>query len=222
MRRLLIGILVVHLAVPAMAAQGPPSLATRLDRQTLAAVRPLLDSARRDSVSVQALENKALEGVAKRISPVRIVAAVRQLLAELRDARILLRSAAPGMSLSEEEIVAAADAQRRGVPAAEVAKLRRHAPSTTELIVAYTVLGDLVQRGVPADAARAVIEQLLAAAVPAAHMAEIPARMDVGLRVGAPPLDALRNALPIPVRPLRPVPPGATRSTPEPNRPGRP
>jgi hypothetical protein len=222
MRWLIFGVVALHLALPALAAQGSPSLARSLDSQTLAALRPILDSARRDSVPVRPLEDKALEGVAKHVAPLRILAAVRQLRTELKDARTLLHSAAPAVVVSEEEIVAAADAQRRGVPAPELATLRRHAPPTADLIVAYTLLGDLVQRGVPSDQARVVIEQLLAAGVPPAHMAEIPARMDVGLRVGAAPLDALRNALPTPLRPPQPLPPTGTPPRPVPNRPSHP
>jgi hypothetical protein len=186
------------------AAQGPPGLERRLDPQTLALVRAIVDSAQADSVPVSALEDKALEGVAKHMPPVRILSAVRQLAAELRDARALLRTAAPRAALSDDETIAAADARRRDVPAVELAALRREVPPATRLVVPYTVLGDLVQRGVPASEAREVIAQLIAAGVPASQIAEIPARMDVGLRVGAPPLDALRNALPAPLRPVKP------------------
>ncbi len=197
-------------AAAALAAQGPPALEARLDPPTLAAVRAIIDSARRDSVPFQELEDKALEGVAKRVDPRRIVAAIRQLATELREARAFLRAAAPRDPLGDGEIVAAADARRRGVPAAGISGLRAHVPSTAPLVVAFTVLGDLVQRGVPAAEARRIIEQLIAAGVPAQQIAEIPARMDVGLRVGAPPLDALRGALPIPLRPVKPLPPGGT------------
>ncbi|MBI4420141.1 MAG: hypothetical protein HY560_04885 [Gemmatimonadetes bacterium] len=134
---------------------------------------------------------------------------MRQLAGELREARALLRAAAPSAPLAEAEIVAAAQARARGVPAAEVRALRSQVQAATPLVVAFTVLGDLVQRGVAADQALDVIAQLIRAGVPAQQVAEIPARMDVGLRVGAPPLDALRSALPIPIRPFRrpPTPP---------------
>ncbi len=207
MRGLLLAAAIGHIATASVAAQGRPTLEARLDPQTLAAVRAIIDSARRDSVPSQVLEDKALEGVAKRVPPPRIVAAVRQLSAELRDARALLRAAAPRAPLADEELVAAADARRRGVPTAEVSALRSHVPATAPLVVAFTVLGDLVQRGVRADQAREVIEQLIAAGVPAQQIADIPARMDVGLRVGAPPLDALRSALPMPLRPVKPPQP---------------
>jgi hypothetical protein len=221
MRRFVLTVLLGCLAAAPLAAQGRPPLEQRLDPQTLAALRPILDSAGSDSVPVQALVDKALEGVAKHVPLVRIIAAVRQLAAELHDARTLLRSA-PGVAVSDGEIVAAADARRRGVPAKDVATLRSHAPPATSLVVAYTVLGDLVQRGVPADQARMVIEQLLAAGVPAQQIAEIPARMDVGLRVGAPPLDALRGALPMPLRPVKPPQPGAPSPKPNLSEPARP
>lgn len=198
------------LAAAALAAQTPPALARRLDPRTLAAVRAIIDSARRDSIPTQALEDKALEGAAKRVPPPRIVAAVGQLAGELRDARTLLREAAPRATLAGGEIIAATDARRRGVPGEEIAGLRRHVAPQASLIVPLTVLGDLVQRGIPADRAREVVEQLLDAGVTAQQLADIPPRMDVGLRVGAPPLDALRSALPIPLRPVTPPRPGAT------------
>lgn len=218
MRGLLLVAAIAQIATAPVTAQSRPTLEGRLDPQTLAAVRTIIDSARRDSVPSQVLEDKALEGVAKRVPPPRIEAAVRQLATELREARALLRAAAPRAALADDEIVAAGDARRRGVPAAEVSALRSHVPPTAPLVVAFTVLGDLVQRGVPADQARQVIEQLIAAGVPAQQIVDIPARMDVGLRVGAPPLDALRSALPMPLRPVT-LPPTPPR--PNPNGHGR-
>ena len=212
--RLVLGVLLSLLGPSVAAAQGRPPLTQRLDPQTLAALRPILDSATTDSIPVSALEDKAHEGVAKRVPALRIVGVVRQLSAELRDARTLLRSAAPAAVVSGDEVIAAADARRRGIPAAEISTLRSHVPPATGLVIPYTVLGDLMQRGIPVDEARSIIEQLITAGVPASQMAEIPARMDVALRVGAPPLDALRNALPVPLRPLRPAPPPAA---PKPN-----
>ncbi len=200
-------------AAPA-AAQG--RLEARLDPQTLASLRPLFDAARRDSIPLSALEDKALEGAAKRVPGERIVAALHRLADELRAARALLRGAAESAPLPDAEIVAAADATRRGVPPGEIAALGRRAPATVGLVVPLTVLGDLVQRGVPADEARRVLEELLDAGVTPEQLAEIPARVDIALRVGAPPLEALRNALPVPVRP---GPPGQPPAGPPPSGP---
>lgn len=202
-RSLLLAVLAGPVAAATLMAQERPPLEARLDPPTLVAVRAIIDSARADSVPTRALEDKALEGAAKRVPAPRIVAAVRQLAVDLKEARALLRAASPRAPLAEEEIVAAAQARARGVPAGEVQALRNHVPPATPLVVAFTVLGDLVQRGVAADQALDVIEQLIGAGVPAQQIGEIPVRMDVGLRVGAPPLDALRSALPIPIRPFR-------------------
>ena len=192
------------IAAALLAAQGRPALEARLDRETGAAVRAIIDSAGRDSVPSRPLENKALEGAAKRVPPPRIIAAVHQLFLELREALALLRASAPDDPISDGQIIAVADVRRRGVPAAELSALRRHVPATAPLVVSFTVMGDLVQRGVPAAEARRVIERLITAGAASREIAEVPARMDVGLRVGAPPLDALRGALPIPLRPGRP------------------
>ena len=94
-RRLLLPIVLGHLAAATLTAQGRSPLEARLDPQTLVAVRAIVDSARGDSVPSRVLEDKALEGAAKRVPPPRIVAAVRQLAADLREARALLRAAAP-------------------------------------------------------------------------------------------------------------------------------
>ncbi|HKI96126.1 MAG TPA: hypothetical protein VJ992_12640 [Gemmatimonadales bacterium] len=216
MRGILLVTVLVPLTATTLAAQGGSPLQQRLDRQTFEAVRAIMDSARAYSVPTGPLADKALEGAAKHVPAARILAAVRQLRNELADARGLLRAGAPGAPLGTEEIVAAADAQRRGVPAADVTQLRHDVPTATSLVVPLTVLGDLIQRGVPADQARGVIEQLVTAGVSAQQIADVPSRMDVGLKVGAPPLDALRSASPIPLHPLPPTRPGAT--PPVPNR----
>jgi hypothetical protein len=217
----LLAALIGQLATRVVAAQTPPPLTQRLNARALVALRPIFDSARIDSLPVPTLEDKALEGSAKHVPAMRIVAAVRQLATDLRDARNILRSAAPGATLSHGEITAAADARHRGVPATEIAGLRRQVPQTTGLVVAFTVLGDFVQRGVPADQARAVIERLLATGVPPSQIAELPSQVDVGLRLGALPADALRNALPLPLRAPKPgkLPPGRP---PRPNVPSHP
>jgi len=202
--------IVVLLCAGVLPLAGQQRLEQRLDAPTIAALRPLFELARRDSVPVAALEDKALEGAAKRIPPERIVAAVQQLARDLRDARGLLRGARPRGPISDGEILAAADAPRRGVPAAEIAALGAHAPPAMSLLVPLTVLGDLVQRGIPAAEARRVIEELLGAGISPEQLAEIPPRVDVALRVGAQPREAFFNALPIPVRPPIPQrpPPG--------------
>ncbi len=189
-------------------------LRQRLDPQTYAALQPVLEAARRDSLPVQALEAKALEGAAKRVPSVRLVGAVGTLADALREARELLRAGAPGAALRDGEIVAAAEARGRGVPADDLTALRRSAPPATPLEIPFALLGDLLQRGVPAGHAFDVIVHLVASGIPQERMVEIPQRVDVGLRVGALPVAALGSALQslgIPSPPLTPRRPPVPR-----------
>ncbi len=141
------------------------------------------------------MENKALEGAAKGLPGTRIVAAVQQLATGLREARSVLRSAAPTVHLADGEIVATAEALRRGTPAAVIGKLRQNSPPDAMLEVPIAILGELVHRGVPPTDAEDVIEHTLTSGVPFERLLEIPALVDAALRVGAPPLEALGSAL---------------------------
>lgn len=197
-------------------AQGSPALENRLDSATMAELRPVLESARRDSLPVGALENKALEGTAKRVPSARIVAAVKTLADELRETRALLRAAAPSARLTDGEIVAAVEVQHRGVSAHEVTTLRRSVPPSTGLEIPFGVLGALVERGVPADQARSVVEHLVLSGIDQEKLIVLPSRVDVALHAGTPPGPALGSALAglgIPGPPVQPPPPDARRPT---------
>ncbi len=174
-------------------AQGANPLATRLDAVTLQALAPTLEAARRDSLPVRALEAKALEGSAKQIAGPRIVSAVERMADDLREARLLVRS--PGAAApSDELVIAAADARRRGIAANEVATLAHTSAPDGPLLMAMAVLGDLVQRGVPTGTALATVTTLLEGGATVDALSDLPARMDVALRVGASPIDALGSA----------------------------
>lgn len=186
-------------------------LQQRLDPATYAALRPLLDSARRDSLPLQALEAKALEGAAKRRPHEQIVATLRRFVAELREARHLLRQAAPRGELADGEVVAVAEARRHGAPADDIVALRRSAPVQRSLEIPIALLGELIRRQIPSDEARQVIEHLIVTEVPQERMVEILPRVDVALRVGAPPVAALGTALQSLGIPAPPVTPGRSR-----------
>lgn len=199
---------ILAVAAASLGAQSQQDpLAARLDSETYRTVQEVMAAARRDSLPVAALEKKALEGVAKRVPGPRIAAAVRQLADALRVARQTLRSAVPDTPLADGEVVAAAEALRRGAPAEHVAAVRAAAPATTMLEIPLAVLGELVQRGVPVEQARDVIVHMVKSGVPQARMVEVPSRVDVALRVGATPVAALGSALQglgIPAPPLSP------------------
>lgn len=213
MRGVSLFVLIAALAAPALAGQERPTLESRLDPAALAALRPIFEAARRDSLPVRSLEDKALEGTAKRVPVPRILTAVRRLAAELRDARALLLMAVPDLPPPDADVVAAAAARRQGVPGEELAGLRQRVPRAAPLEIPFALLGDLVQRGVAVGEARAAIEHMVISGVPQHEFVEIPARVDAALRRGAPPGAALGSALaglgipPPPARGRRPVPP---------------
>jgi hypothetical protein len=215
--RSLLGVAFLAVTAGTAGAQGLNPLASRLDAVTLQALAPTLEAARRDSLPVRALEAKALEGSAKQVAGPRIVSAVEHMADDLREARLLVK--APGEAPSDEMVIAASDARRRGVPANEVATLAHTLAPDGPLLMAMAVLGDLVQRGVPAGRALAAVTTLLEGGATVDALSDLPARMDVALRVGASPLDALgsatrgRGARPANAGPP-PSPPGRTEKSP--------
>jgi len=198
--------------VPIAALRGQQDvLRQRLDPAAYAAVRPIIDSARHDSLPVHALEAKALEGAAKRRPTDQIVTTMQRFADELREARTLLREALPTEPLADGEVVAAAEARRQGAPAEDIVAVRRSAPAGTPLEVPIALLGELVRRQIPPPDARQLIEHLVVTAVPQERMIEILQRVDVALRVGAPPVRALGTALQSLGIPAPPATPGRGR-----------
>ena len=186
-------------------------LRRRLDPATYEALRPVLDDARQDSLPVHALEAKALEGAAKRRPSDQIVATVGRFAEELRAARRMLREAVPHAALADGEVVAAAEARRQGARPEDVVAVRRSAPAGTPLEVPIALLGELVRREIPVAEAREVIEHLVVTNVSQQRMIEVLQRVDVALRVGAPPGQALGTALSSLGIPAPPQTPGRGR-----------
>jgi hypothetical protein len=206
------GGLVLAVLIPAAAAGQAIDLASRLDPATRAAVQPLLDAAAADSLPMRTLESKVLEGVTKRQAPESIARVVTQLADELRSARAALRGGLPGQALSDGEIVAAAMAERQGVPFDAVRGLWTSRPGPGSLEVPVTVLGELVRRGIPVDEASMLMTHLVGTSVPMHQAAQIPGKVDVALISGTPPGLALAEALralniPSPPRGRPPGPP---------------
>lgn len=195
LRSLAVPLLTLTLLTGSLAAQEHPSLPARLGPETEALLRPVLDSAAHDGLPIDALEAKALEGVAKGRPPDEIRTVVRRLADRFRQARAVLTDAEAGGPVAPREIVTAAEALASGASPDDVAQLRRATPAKTSLEIPFAVLGELVRRGVPGGQARAVVGRLVQSKVPESRIVGIPARMDVGIRGGAPPVQALGQAL---------------------------
>lgn len=119
--------------------------------------------ARSKDLPAQALENRALKFAAKGVNPKDIEESIEQQLGRMEAARDTLRSARGGKKPSGDEVDAAAEAMRKGVDGSQVSALAKSAPSGRSLVVPLYVLGSLLDRGLPSDAALQKVKDRLAA-----------------------------------------------------------
>ncbi len=195
MRILLVAFAVVSTLYPADLIAQDAEFESRLDAATLAAVRPILDAAERDSLPRQALQSKVLEGLAKDVAPEQIGRVVSGLALELRSARSGLRGRLPDQPLFDGEVVAVATAARHGIGIDVVQSLWASRTDGASLEVPVTVLGELVRRGVPVDDAANLMTHVVATSVPLPVAAQIPGKFDGAIGSGASAAAALGRAL---------------------------
>jgi hypothetical protein len=185
--------LLVLLGGPAGAQEA--ELRSRVPPDVYDAVSPLLEEARRDSIPLEALESKILEGVAKQVPTPRIRAVALEMAGELRAARGMLRAALPDAPLAGGEVRAAATAMRQGVPGQELVRLWAERPDAASLEIPLTVVGELARRGVEPGVAVDIMGHLVASGSPMDAAARIPAQLDLIRAQGGPPGQGVREAL---------------------------
>jgi hypothetical protein len=155
------------------------------------------------------LFNKALEGMAKRVPPDRLLPAVRSYAVRLGDARTAL-----GPNAGVPLLVAGADALQRGVSPEALRSIPSDRPRSP---VALLVLAELVESGVPPDRAIAILRQAMEQRTQDAGMLDIASRVRRLIRQGVPPqeaIDRVRRALQRDRgRVGPPVPPGSEPTT---------
>jgi hypothetical protein len=150
----------------------------------------LADEMAPNGIPDEPLFNKALEGMAKRVPPDRLLPAVRAYAGRLGQARGALGAGA-GVPL----LVAGADALQRGVTRDALRSLPADRPRSP---MALLVLAELVESGVPTDRAIAIVRQAMQQQTADARMLDIPARVRRLIREGATPreaVDRVRRAL---------------------------
>lgn len=153
-------------------------------------VTALADEVSASGVPAEPLFSKALEGMAKRVPPDRLLPAVRAYAGRLGESRMAL-----GDQASIPLVVAGADAIQRGVPREALESLPRDRPRSP---VAVLVLAELMESGVPADRAIAVLRQSMDQRIQDRRMLEITARVRRLIRDGVPPheaIDRVRRAM---------------------------
>lgn len=172
-------------------------LSERLDPAAVRAVTAVIDSATREGLPAEPLIQKALEGGAKRIPPDRIVAAVSALRGALGQARDAI-----GPSAEPQEIVVGAFWLRSGGRPGDLTRLKARA-GRRSVVVALTVLTDLVQRGVAPAEAVGSLDRLIGTGVADADLLRVRDRVARAVLDGNPADAALQGEL------ARLAPPGA-------------
>ncbi len=172
-------------AALAPARAQDPRIGTRLDAPSRAAITALVDSARAQGIPVEPLMEKVYEGMGKGADGPRIVAAVRSLTLEMASAHRAL-----GTVASADEIKAAASAMHAGVPAVELGKLKKQSGLRRSLTLPFTVLADIVSRGVPVQTAANAIRSLMGAGAKDADINTFQRNVRVDIEQGAPPAAA--------------------------------
>jgi hypothetical protein len=185
------GLFTIALACAALAQAGvaqDPRMGTRLDAPSRAAITALRDSARAQGLPVEPLIEKVNQGLAVGADGPRIVAAVRSLIIEMASAHREL-----GTVASVDEIKAAASAMHAGVPAVELGKIKKQSGLRRSLTLPFTVLADLVSRGVPVEAGVNAIRSLVGAGAKDADLSKFQRNVSVDIEQGAPPAAAVET-----------------------------
>jgi hypothetical protein len=117
-------------------------------------IEGILAEAEAQGVPTDPLIAKALEGAAKGVPADRVVAALSAYRERLGESRSLI-----GSGRGAAEVVAGADALRRGVPGQTMRSLAGEHEG--DLAVPLVVLGDLMDAGVPVDNAYMVVQNAL-------------------------------------------------------------
>ena len=162
-----------------------PRLGNRLDAPSRVAILALIDSAKAQGIPTEPLQQKVNQGVAMGVDGPRIVAAVRTLTREMASAHRAL-----GTVATADEIQAAASAMHAGVPAVELGKIKKQGGLRRSLSLPFTVLADIISRGVPVEAGVNAIRSLVGAGAKDADINDFQRNVSGDIEKGAPPAAA--------------------------------
>ena len=182
--RNLLTVLLVGSAFRSTEAQDP-RLSNRLDAPTRKALSALVDSARAQGIPVEPLMEKVYQGLAMGADGARIVVAVRSLTFEMGNAHRVL-----GAVATTDELKAAASAVHAGVPAVELGKMKKQSGLRRSLTLPFTVLADIISRGVPVQTAANAIRSLVGAGAKDKDISDFQRNVSVDIEKGAQPAAA--------------------------------
>lgn len=138
-----------------------------------------VSEARSRGLPAQALEQRALMLARKGTAPQAIARSVADESRAMGQAKAALARGRSGPP-ADSEVVAGADAIRKGVDGAKVSELARSAPSGRSLAVPLFVIGSLVDRGLPSDAALARVLERMNARATDAEISHLPEQATAG------------------------------------------
>lgn len=175
---------VVVVPLPAQEPEPPiERIRTRLSAQVAEQIEARVAEARARGLPEEALLDKAMEGLAKGVPGPRIAEAVDQLAGQLQRARSLLGD----IPTEPMDLTAVADAMGRGIPEPAIQQLARGAGPDEPVALAVHTLGDLMDRGVPAEQAVAVLEAWRGRGARADELRELPGAVDRLIHQGVMP-----------------------------------
>src|SRR5688572_3402614 len=135
--------------------------------------------ARARELPAAALENRALKFAAKGVDPANIERSVMEHANRMEQSKVAIEKGRSGRA-EGNEVDAGAEAMRMGVDGAAVSELAQSAPSGRSLAVPLMVIGSLVERGLPSDAALLRVQERLAARATDAELEELPGDVAAG------------------------------------------
>ena len=185
--RVIVTLLLVGSALGRVEAQDP-RIGNRLDAPTRRALSALVDSARAQGIPVEPLMEKVYQGLAMGADGPRIVLAVRSLTVEMASAHRAL-----GAVATSDELKAAASAMHAGVPAVELGKMKKQSGLRRSLTLPFTVLADIVTRGVPVQTAANAIRSLVGAGARDTDISKFQRNVQVDIEKGAQPQAAVET-----------------------------
>jgi hypothetical protein len=165
-----------------------PRIGNRLDAPTRKALSALVDSAKAQGIPVEPLIEKVFQGLAMGADGPRIVTAVRSLTVEMANAQREL-----GTVATADELKAAASAVHAGVPPVELGKMKKQSGLRRSLTLPFTVLADIVSRGVPVKTAANAIRSLVGAGARDRDISEFQRNVQVDIEKGAQPQAAVET-----------------------------
>lgn len=183
MKALTVMAALLALAAPVLAQDTADDLSARL-REVLPAevaerVIATVSEARGRGLPAAALERRALMLAAKGVEARSIARSIAEQSRAMGEARVALARGRAGIP-ADEDVAAGAEVLRKGVDGAQVSELAKSAPSGRSLAVPLFVLGSLVDRGLPSDAALARVVERMNARATDAELARLPEQAAAG------------------------------------------